>query len=405
MMHRSSSTLSTVSEDDNNDVNSELRPLKRSFERLRTTAPTGSDMGAESADQAASHQNQESKKKVSKSTQYTSQPHNVDGNEQMEQGSAEYDEENDKKIPAVKNHKKSKTRTKNKNASIFNQKVRKPYRLIVDQPSAMDDNSIITLHPTKLQELQIFKGDVVLLQGKRHQSTVAVVLTDETCDTSKVRLNRVIRKNLRVKLGDIITVRPHGMDVPFGKRVHILPMEDTLERITGNWFDVYLKPYFLEAYRPIKKGDYFTVRRAMNVVDFKVVECDPAPYCIVAQDTVIHAEGTPLKREEEGIQGNDVGYDDVGGCGAQMAQIREAIELPLRHPKLFRHLGVRPPQGVLLYGPPGSGKYIKDMCLRCVCGYFNGRFMGFISHFGHASQVKLSLLVLLQMRLARFFIS
>lgn len=73
---------------------------------------------------------------------------------------------------------------------------------------------------------------------------------------------------------------------------------------------------------------------------------------------MIHSEGTPLKREEEeALQGaNDVGYDDVGGCGAQMQQIREAIELPLRHPKLFKHLGVRPPQGVLLYGPPGSGK-------------------------------------------------
>lgn len=39
-----------------------------------------------------------------------------------------------------------------------------------------------------------------------------------------------------------------------------------------------------------------------------------------------------------------------------MAQIREMIELPLRHPQLFKTLGVKPPRGVLLYGPPGSGK-------------------------------------------------
>lgn len=72
---------------------------------------------------------------------------------------------------------------------------------------------------------------------------------------------------------------------------------------------------------------------------------------------MIHSEGTPIKREDEALHGgNEVGYDDVGGCAAQMIQIREAIELPLRHPKLFKHLGVRPPQGVLLYGPPGCGK-------------------------------------------------
>merc|ERR1719331_3628421 len=51
-----------------------------------------------------------------------------------------------------------------------------------------------------------------------------------------------------------------------------------------------------------------------------------------------------------------VGYDDIGGCRKQMALIREMIELPLRHPQLFKTLGVKPPRGVLLYGPPGSGK-------------------------------------------------
>lgn len=89
--------------------------------------------------------------------------------------------------------------------------------------------------------------------------------------------------------------------------------------MTGNLFDVYLKPYFLEAYRPVKKGDLFLVRQAMHPVEFKVVECDPAPYCIVAPDTVIHCEGEPIKREDEERM-DDVGYDDIGGCRRQMAQ-------------------------------------------------------------------------------------
>ena len=66
---------------------------------------------------------------------------------------------------------------------------------------------------------------------------------------------------------------------------------------SSNLFEVFLKPYFLEAYRPIRKGDVFLVRGGMRAVEFKVIETDPSPYCIVAPDTVIHCEGEPVKRE------------------------------------------------------------------------------------------------------------
>ena len=42
-------------------------------------------------------------------------------------------------------------------------------------------------------------------------------------------------------------------DVKYGKRIHVLPIDDTIEGITGNLFDAFLKPYFLEAYRPVRK--------------------------------------------------------------------------------------------------------------------------------------------------------
>lgn len=61
-----------------------------------------------------------------------------------------------------------------------------------------------------------------------------------------------------------------------------------------------------------------------------------------------------LADDEEKL--NDVGYEDIGGVRKQLAQIREMIELPLRHPTLFKTLGVKPPKGVLLHGPPGTGK-------------------------------------------------
>ena len=61
----------------------------------------------------------------------------------------------------------------------------------------------------------------------------------------------------------------------------------------------------------------------------------------VAQDTVIHCEGDPIKREEEENQLNEVGYDDIGGVRRQLAQIRELVELPLRHPQLFKSIGIK----------------------------------------------------------------
>lgn len=54
-----------------------------------------------------------------------------------------------------------------------------------------------------------------------------------------------------------------------------------------------------------------------------MVETDPTPHCIVAPDTVIHCEGEPIKREDEEESLNEVGYDDVGGCRKQLAQIKE----------------------------------------------------------------------------------
>lgn len=65
----------------------------------------------------------------------------------------------------------------------------------------------------------------------------------------------------------------------------------------SNLFDVFLRPYFQEAYRPVSKGDIFLVRGGMRAVEFKVIETDPGNYCIVAPDTMIHCEGEPIKRE------------------------------------------------------------------------------------------------------------
>merc|ERR1719213_1319284 len=221
----------------------------------------------------------------------------------------------------------------------------------------------------KMDELQLFRGDTVLLKGKRRKESVCIVLSDDTVSDEKIRMNRVVRNNLRLRLGDVVAIQS-CLDVKYGKRIHVLPIDDSVEGLTGNWFEVYLKPYFLEAYRPIHKGDTFIVRGGMRAVEFKVIETDPAPFCIVAPDTVIHCEGDPIKREEEEDALNAIGYDDIGGCRKQLAQIKEMVELPLRHPGLFKAIGVKPPRGILLYGPPGTGKTLMARAVANETGAF-----------------------------------
>lgn len=127
--------------------------------------------------------------------------------------------------------------------------------------------------------------------------------------------------------------------------------------------------YFLDSYRPVRKGDLFLVRGGMRSIEFKVIGSDPGEYCVVAPDTEIYCEGEAVRREDE-ERLDEVGYDDIGGVRKQLAQIRELVELPLRHPQLFKAIGVKPPKGILLYGPPGTGKTLLAKAIANETGAF-----------------------------------
>jgi len=264
-----------------------------------------------------------------------------------------------------------------KDTSVVPQrKKRAANRLVVDDVSevvAQDgDNSCILLSNEKMEELDLFRGDSVLVRGKRRRETVCIAIANDATDPGKCRMNKVIRKNLKVKLGDVVSVHPAG-EIKYGKRIHVLPFADTVEGITGNLFDTYLKPYFAESYRPVKKDDCFLVRSGFRPVEFKViaveVENSDDEVCIVSPDTIVHCDGEPIKREDE-ESADDVGYDDIGGCGKALLMMREMIELPLRHPKIFENLGVKPPKGVLLHGPPGTGKTLLARAVANETGAF-----------------------------------
>ena len=87
----------------------------------------------------------------------------------------------------------------------------------------------------------------------------------------------------------------------------------------------------------------------------------PGTRIALNQDTlsiieVLHDAWDPMVSGAEMVEKPNVDYESVGGLDEQILQVREAIELPLENPGLFKKVGIQPPKGILLVGPPGCGK-------------------------------------------------
>ena len=106
--------------------------------------------------------------------------------------------------------------------------------------------------------------------------------------------------------------------------------------------------------RAVVKGEMLRVEMINSSLNLAVVSTMPAGAVIVTSETIISITRETL--EELALQVRDISYEDIGGLSREIREIREMIEVPLRHPELFSRLGINPPRGVLLYGPPGTGK-------------------------------------------------
>jgi transitional endoplasmic reticulum ATPase len=238
----------------------------------------------------------------------------------------------------------------------------RPNRLFIEDVLD-DDNSVARLSSKTMDKLQLFYGDTVKLKGKKRRETICIALSDDTCQDDRIRVNYVIQKNLRVHSGDVITIQG-CQDVKYGKRIHVLPIDDTVKGIGDNLLQDYLQPYFLDSYRPVCVDDTFIVRMETRAVEFKVIETEPSPYCIVAPETVIDCEGEPIKREVKEIFIDEIDFDNIDGLEDTKRTLKKLIQCSIEHPKIYNKFGMAPSHGVLLYGPPGCGKfccYVREL--------------------------------------------
>ncbi len=88
---------------------------------------------------------------------------------------------------------------------------------------------------------------------------------------------------------------------------------------------------------------------------------------------VLKSEKDPDILAMEVIERPNVRYHDIGGLKKQIEEIRECVELPLKKPEVFKKVGIEPPKGILLYGPPGCG---KTLIAKAVAGETNATFIG-----------------------------
>src|SRR6195952_773947 len=227
-------------------------------------------------------------------------------------------------------------------------------------------HGIARLPKAALSALGALEGDVIEIAGKRVTAARAVLAYAEDEGLEVIRRDGLQRANAEVGSGDHVIIRKAesrpAQRVVFAPAQREMRLQGPAQALQRNFFQ-----------RPLVAGDVVATTGQQQVRDMPphVARMFNAPAFALTQIRLTVVSTSPkgivhidenteveLREQFEEARGSraDVNYDDVGGMSDTIRQRREMVELPLRYPELFTRLGVDPPKGVLLHGPPGTGK-------------------------------------------------
>ncbi len=205
-------------------------------------------------------------------------------------------------------------------------------------------HAIARLAPVDLQRLGAQAGDVLKISG----GTVGVARAELSGEgyEGMIQIDGTCRSNCSAGLQEQVTVASveHAQAVAVRLSplwVGAAPATIAPDRMLEDLENV-----------PVMAGGVVRVPTFAKAVNFQVVRTIPSGAVVIGKRTDIRV----VDGEQTASRAPSVSYEDIGGLEREVARVREMVELPLKHSRIFERLGILAPKGVLLYGPPGTGK-------------------------------------------------
>jgi transitional endoplasmic reticulum ATPase len=210
---------------------------------------------------------------------------------------------------------------------------------------------IVSIDPDLMAAAEISAGDVIRIETSLGRETLARVgpPVEEDRGSRAIRLDRLLRQSIKSKLNEDVRLRKAELG-PASRVILSAPIDVS----EAHHLLQHLKENFVENATPVIEGAvlFSTFHHSKAGTIYKVVGLPDGPG-IITEDTKIEIE-PPGESHDHSVF--DITFEDIGGVGPEIKLIRELIQLPLQCPHIYRQLGIQPPKGIVLYGPPGCGK-------------------------------------------------